>query len=226
MSTDNLKTRRSFLEALALGAAAGGLATLTTNLQAATTFNNQKPIQDSDEWFKKIKGTHRVVYDGSTPHDGFPIIWTWAFYLTNNQTGAPDDDITGVCVLRHSAIPYAFNSALWEKYKFGEVFGIKDNYTDAPSLRNTLYEPKEKDFPLPGIDGIKRLQERGAMFCVCDLAMKVYSGMIAQKGGLDATTVYNDFSAAVLPDIEKVPSGVWALERAQKHGCAYIYAGG
>jgi intracellular sulfur oxidation DsrE/DsrF family protein len=30
----------------------------------------------------------------------------------------------------------------------------------------------------------------------------------------------------VHPGIQVVPSGVWALERAQKHGCAYVFAGG
>jgi len=29
----------------------------------------------------------------------------------------------------------------------------------------------------------------------------------------------------VLPDIQIVPSGVWALGRAQQKGCGYIFAG-
>jgi len=29
----------------------------------------------------------------------------------------------------------------------------------------------------------------------------------------------------VLPDIQIVPSGVWALGRAQEKGCGYIFAG-
>ena len=100
-----------------------------------------------------------------------------------------------------------------------------DNSTGKPSIRNLVYEPKEGDFPLPGIDGLKRLQERGSMFCVCDLATKVYSGFAAQKMNLDPTEVYNDWVSGILPDIELVPSGVWALGRAQEHGCGYIFAG-
>ena len=79
--------------------------------------------------------------------------------------------------------------------------------------------------PLPPIQGIKQLQERGAMFCVCDLATKVYSSAIASGMGLKADDVYNEMVAGILPGIELVPSGVWALGRAQQKGCGYIFAG-
>lgn len=225
MKNDDLNSRRRFLSTVALGAAASSFALLSNPLQAAIPSINMDTANDADEWFKKIKGTHRITYDGSTPHDGFPIIWTWAYYLTNNETGTLDSDMTAVCVLRHSAIPYAMNSSLWEKYKFGEVFELKDNNTQMPSLRNTVYEPMDGDFPLPGIDGIKKMQERGAMFCVCNLAIKVYSSVVASQMGLDANTVYKDWVDGVLPGIQLVPSGVWALGRAQENGCGYIFAG-
>jgi intracellular sulfur oxidation DsrE/DsrF family protein len=32
--------------------------------------------------------------------------------------------------------------------------------------------------------------------------------------------------SGVLPGIQVVPSGVWALGRAQEHDCAYVFAGG
>lgn len=225
MKQDDLNSRRKFLSTVALGAAASSFAMLTNPLNAAIPTIDMDTTNDSDEWFKKVKGTHRIVYDGSTPHGGFPVIWTWAFYLTNNGTNTPDEDMTAVCVIRHKAIAYAFKDSLWEKYKLGEMFGITDNAKEKPSLRNTVYEPQEKDFPLPGIDGLKRMQERGAMFCVCDLATKVYSGMAAAAMGLDANEVYKEWVEAILPDIQLVPSGVWALGRAQEHGCGYIFAG-
>ena len=94
-----------------------------------------------------------------------------------------------------------------------------------PYMRNPFYEPQEGDFPLPGIDGIKRMQERGAMFCACDLATKVYSNAVATKMNLDPKEVYDDWVAGILPDVQLVPSGVWALGRAQEHDCGYIFAG-
>jgi hypothetical protein len=94
-----------------------------------------------------------------------------------------------------------------------------------PYKRNPFYEPQDSDFPLPGIDGIKRLQERGAMFCACDLATKVYSNAVATKMNLDPKEVYEDWVAGILPNVQLVPSGVWALGRAQEHGCGYVFAG-
>lgn len=226
MKTTNSNSRRTFLGALALGTVAGGLSALTGKADAMPDDLKELPIYEADEWFKGVKGSHRIVYDGSTPHDGFPIIWNWAFYMTNNQTGSPDNDITGMTVLRHSAIPFAFENRIWEKYPIGEVFGIIDNGTKTASRRNLYYEPKPGDFPMPQIEGIKRLQERGAMFCVCDLAIHVYSGVVAKQLEMNPDEVYKDWISGVLPGIQLVPSGVWALGRAQELGCGYVFAGG
>lgn len=217
-------SRRNFMGAVMLGATASTLSALGNPAFAGITDFNVTQMNQADDWFKKIKGTHRIVYDGSYPHKGFPIIWNWAFYLSNNETGSTDDDITAMTVLRHDGIPFAFNSSLWEKYPLGELFHVKKadgtNYE-----RNPYYEPQEGDFPLPGIQGIKDMQARGAMFCVCNLAMSVYSGAIAKQMELDPKETYEEWKAAVLPGIQIVPSGVWALGRAQENGCGYIFAG-
>jgi hypothetical protein len=224
MKTVNPNSRRQFLGALALGATASTLSMLTNPVYAEMPAFDKKTLHEADEWFKKIKGTHRIVYDGSTPHGGFPIIWNWAFYLTNNETGTADDDMTAMTVLRHKGLALAFEDRIWAKYPIGEVFDVKDS-SGAAYIRNPFYEPQEGDFPLPAIEGTKRMQERGALFCACDLATKVYSNVVAQKMELDPTEVYNDWVSGVLPDVQLVPSGVWALGRAQEHGCGYIFAG-
>ena len=63
------------------------------------------------------------------------------------------------------------------------------------------------------------------MFCVCNAAMTVYSAVAADMLKMSAADVYKDFAAGVLPGIQVVPSGVWALGRAQEKGCEYIFAG-
>lgn len=226
MKTQISNSRRKFIGNLAATATLTGLAgpvfaETNTNPRVATA-----SVLGSDKWFKKIKGSHRVVYDAPEPHMGFPIIWSWAFLYTNNQTGTEDNDMTSMVVLRHNAIPFAMKDKLWQKYKFGETFHITDNNTGAPAIRNLYYMPKEGDFPIPGIDGIKTQQDRGAMFCVCDLALTVYSSMAAQKMEADPDEVKEEWVAGVLPGIQIVPSGVWALGRAQEYNCGYIYAGG
>ena len=42
---------------------------------------------------------------------------------------------------------------------------------------------------------------------------------------LDSNEVYKDLINGLLPEIQLVPSGVWALGRAQENGCGYIFAG-
>ena len=226
MNTD--KSRRSFFATLALGVSASAFPMMVKEFNEMENIPELKDIDvtEADAWFiNNIKGSHRIAYDGSTPHNGLPIIWNWAFYKSNNQTGSPDSDITAMTVLRHTAIAYAFNSDIWNKYPIGKVFGINDNSTGKPSLRNTVYEPQEGDFPPLGIDGIKIMQERGALFCVCNLAISVYSGVIANQMQLDPKKVQEEMIAGVLPGIQLVPSGVWALGRAQENGCGYIFAG-
>ncbi len=129
-------------------------------------------------------------------------------------------------VLRHAAIPFAFSSSLLEKYNLGAVFEVTDSQTKKPSTRNPYYEPQNGDFPFPEIQGIKDLQKRGSLFCLCDLATKKYSSAIASKMNLNPADVYTDWVNHILPGIQLVPSGVWALGRAQENGCGYIYAGG
>lgn len=219
------KSRRMFIERLAAGTATAA------GLTAITGFKTSESLavsngSDPEAWFKKAKGDHRIVYDASEPHDGLPFIWSWVFYHTNNETGVADKNMTAMTILRHNAIPFAFEDRLWAKYKLGEVFKVIDNTTKKPALRNPYYNPGEGDFPMPGIEGIQKMQSRGAMFCVCDMALKVYSGVVAQAAGLNAGETYLDWKKGVLPDIQIVPSGVWAVGRAQEYGFGYCYAGG
>lgn len=64
------------------------------------------------------------------------------------------------------------------------------------------------------------------MFCVCELALTVYSSFAAQASGLDHNAIKEEWMEDLHLGIKPVPSGVWALGRAQELGCGYIYAGG
>jgi intracellular sulfur oxidation DsrE/DsrF family protein len=118
---------------------------------------------------------------------------------------------------------------LWEKYKFGEVYKIDDAATKSAAVRNAFYKTKPGDFKVPGLGevaiGISDLQASGVMFCVCDVALTVYSAVIAQGANQDPAALKKEFTAGLLPGIQVVPSGVWAIGRAQEHGCGYCFAG-
>jgi len=123
-------------------------------------------------------------------------------------------------ILRHSSIPLGMRDDVWAKYKLGEAFSIKDG--DAPATKNIF--AKVMPLPLPGT-GVEALLASGVMFGVCNVALTVYSAMVAQKMGMDAAAVKADWVAALLPGMQVVPSGVLAVARTQDKGCAYCFAG-
>jgi len=223
--------RRKFLGTLATGAAALSFTTLTPSLTAlaAEASFNPAVYGDPEEMFKKINGKHRVVFDATRPHEIMPFIWPRVFLMTNGATGTPEKECNVVVVLRHDAIPYAFADDLWTKYKFGEMFKADDPQTKEPAMRNPFWKPKAGAFMAPGFGevfiGIDQLQASGVQFCVCNAAMTVYSAVAAQKMNLKAEDVLKEWTGGVLPGIQVVPSGVWALGRAQEKQCAYIFAG-
>jgi len=49
------------------------------------------------------------------------------------------------------------------------------------------------------------------MFCVCDVAMTVYSTVVAQGMGKDAAEIKKNGLQVYLPGVQVVPSGVWAV---------------
>jgi len=233
MEKQNLRNgtdRRQFLGKLTAGAATMGIAGLLTpfqHLQAGTSaeFGATEP----DEWFKKVKGKHRIMFDVVRPNEIFPFVWPRVFLLTNQATGSVPGDCGVVVVLRHDGIPYAFNHEIWAKYKFGEVFKADDPATKKPSTRNPFWKPAKGDFKVPGFGeveiGINELQESGVLFCVCDAAMTVYSAAIAEGMKMEGADVKKEWMAGLLPGVQVMPSGVWAVGRAQEHGCTYCYAG-
>jgi intracellular sulfur oxidation DsrE/DsrF family protein len=219
--------RRSFLGSLAAGAAALGLAAVTSpfNLSAKPKSHPQ-PSDDAgfEGWLGKIKGKHRQVFDTPMPNGGFAFAWARVFLMTNKQVGVADNDMTSVIVLRHDAIPFAMDHSLWSKYKFGEVFKITDKATNAPAVRNTHYQPKAGELLLPDMS-IEELTKSDVLIGVCDVALTVYSSMVAKTMNADAAEVKKDWVAGILPGIQIVPSGVLAVNRAQEHSCTYCFAG-
>ena len=218
--------RRGFLGTLASGAAALGMMSLSPfRLKAEQMFAPLPGGSDADAWFDKIKGKHRIVYDATSPNEGLPLAWSWVFLNTNNETGTPDAETSVVVVVRHSAIPMAMNDAMWAKYKFGEFFKIDDPKTKAPATRNYFWNSQEGDLMITDWS-IDRLQKRGVMFCACNMAITVYSMLMAKAKGGNADEIKKDWLANIQPGIQIVPSGVWAVGRAQEHECRYCYAGG
>lgn len=224
-----LNERRGFLKQFATGAAVLGTGILANPLAASAAELSHRSNSDADEWFAKIKGKHRIVFDATQPNGIMPFAWPKIFLVTNGATGTPESDCSVVVILRHNAIPYAMGNDLWAKYKFGEMFKIDDEATKKPLTANPFWQPKPGTFKVPGVGpveiGINELQASGVMFCACDMALTVYSAVAAMSSKQDPAEVKKEWLAGLLPGVQPMPSGVWAVGRAQEHGCTYCFAG-
>ncbi|HEV3221966.1 MAG TPA: twin-arginine translocation signal domain-containing protein [Puia sp.] len=218
--------RRDFLGKVTGAAALMGVASLINPAKASDSihsFTGNAP--DPDEWFKGIRGKHRIVFDCTEPKEIFPFAWPKIYMMTNEATGASDKDCTAVVVFRHGAFLFALQDSLWAKYKLGEMQKVMDPQTKAFAVRNPFWKPKPDDFSVPGLGnvtlGIPELQTMGIMFCVCNMALTVYSAAVAMNTKQDAATVLKEWQDGLIPGIPAMPSGVYAVGRAQEHGCGY-----
>ena len=72
--------------------------------------------------------------------------------------------------------------------------------------------------PQASIEGLKK---RGATFILCNNALGLFSGMLAQKRGLDPKLVHEDMKNNILPGVDLIPGMVVAIEQAHRAGLSY-----
>ena len=176
-------------------------------------------IPQLEAWFGKLDGKHRAVFDAREPNDGMAAIWP-RIYLNTTMANYPGERTTAMVILRHGGLGMAFQDSVWAKYPIGEMFKIKAD--GAPAKRNPY--ASITGLPIPGL-GIAELLKGGVLVGACDIAITVNSTKAATKMGLDPATVRKEWVAGLLPGIQIVPSGVFAVARAQELGASYIFAG-
>ena len=220
--------RRGFLGRVAAGAAALGFGSFVPTLAAAAPRAGAPAPSANPEfeaWLNKITGKHKMIFDVPEPNDGFVFAWARVFLNTTNENyGTTDGENSAVIVLRHGGIPFAMESAMWSKYKFGEAFKITDPATKGPAVRHPLIHLKPGDAPIPGM-GTDELIAKGVLVGVCNVALTFYSMRMASDMGMQAEAIKKDWVANLLPGVQVVPSGVIAVNRTQEKGCAYCFAG-
>src|SRR5450631_434795 len=215
MSHNSGANRRNFIGKVTGAAALIGVASLVNPAKANESQGVfSRNAADPDEWFKGIKGKHRLIFDCTEPKEIFPFAWPKIYMMTNEATGASEKDCTAVVVLRHSAFLYALQDSLWAKYKLGEMQKVMDPETKAFAVRNPFWKPKPDDFSAPGMGnvtlGIPELQSMGVMFCVCNMALTVFSAVVAGNTKQEPAAVLKEWQDGLIPGIPPMPSGVYA----------------
>jgi hypothetical protein len=214
--------RRGFVKSIAAGAAALVAAGSWSPAWAAANPNEESPAL-SDAWVAKIRGKHKQVFDATSPNGGFAPAFALNFMQGYKDThNSPASDLTAVISFRHFAMPMVLNDSVWAKYHIGEIIGVTDPKTSAPATRNIFRDA----VPLsPGLTYEQLLARPSIIMTACNVALTVISGLAAPKAGVSADVAKAEWTAGLIPGVNLVPSGVYAISRAQEAGCSYCNAG-
>jgi hypothetical protein len=202
-----MSKRRAFLAQL--GATAATLTFDAGELRASPTAASG-PWDMS--WLDQLAAAkYRVVFNASEIADGIAMDYASTFYDHFHEAdGTTDRDTRPVIVFRRLGTPMALNDAMWDRYAIGEDRKVMDSATHAPAHRN-VYAPS-----------IEALRRRGLISLVCNIALGNVAAGAAQKTQRNADDVRAEFKANLVPGAIVVPSGIYALIRAQNAGCAFM----
>jgi hypothetical protein len=163
------------------------------------------------------------VFDATAPNSGFAPTYALNFIDGYKKThNASDSDITAVISFRHFAMTLLVTDEIWTKYHVGEVINVTDPKTNKPATRNIFRDA----VPLsPGLTYEALLARPNIIMTACNVALTALSGITAPKAGVTPEVAKQEWIAGLLPGVYLVPSGVYAISRAQEVGCTYCSAG-
>lgn len=214
---DEGTNRRAFLGRAVTASAALGIGAGAWS--EARADESQQGAQD--RWLSPLKGKYRQVTDIFEPNDG----WGLAYAHTFLASQGPDlPQASAVVILRHGGFVLSLGDEAWAKYKIGQAMNINDPATKAPAVRNPFLRPKPGTL-LTDDMAIDRLLARGVIFGACNVALQVLSGRLSGQAGVTPDVALKDWTAALIPGIHIIPSGVWGINRAQIAGCSYCSGG-
>jgi hypothetical protein len=218
--------RREFLTQLSVAAAA--IAFDANEMRAesipsiASVTAGESPWDTS--WLDRLAGAqYRVVFNASDIADGAAMDYAAGFLDGYHEVhGTTDAQTRPVIVFRRLGTVMALNDMLWEKYNIGEDRKINDSSTHAPAKRNIFWKAGPKASPEAASDKIETLHQRGMISLVCAIAAGNVARGFAEKSGRPVDEVRDEVKANLVPGAILVPSGIYALIRAQNAGCAYM----
>lgn len=111
--------------------------------------------------------------------------------------------------------------AVWEKFPVGEDTKMNDR-DGAPYRRNPFYRPRPGASAESAATKLESLQKRGVILLVCNIALNNRIRGLAERTKRDVAEVKKEVFANLVPGTAVMPSGVFALMRAQNAGCAYM----
>ena len=231
MTESSLPKRREFIGRLAAGAVAIGL---TGSMPRALSAEPSTPhdLKPSDKWLESLKGKHRQFFDAPNHENGMALLHVRNYLNTMRDTyGVKHPDVTAVVGLYGMSTPLGFNDAMWQKYGLANPIKVMDG-SKAPATSNVFFKAPDgaaslsvsgAPLAIPADSSISALQQRGAVFILCNNAFNVWMGLLAGGDATKAAALRQEFEPNILPGVFLVPAMVVAVNQAQTHGCTYMY---
>jgi hypothetical protein len=231
MTESSIPERRAFLGKLAASAVAIGLTGSVSEAFAA----ERRPAYDitpSDKWLKSVTGKHRQFFDMPNHENGMGLLHVRNYLNTMRDTyGVKPPGVTAVVGLYGMSTMLGFNDAMWQKYGVANPIKVLDG-SKAPATSNVFYKAPAgaaslsltgAPIAIPADSSISALQDRGAIFILCNNAFNVWMGLLGGGDAAKSAALRTEFEANMLPGIFLVPAMVVAVNQAQTHGCTYMY---
>jgi hypothetical protein len=226
-----LPERRKFLGKLAAGAVALGVSGSVTKAFAGD-LNSTRDTEPSDKWLSAVTGKHRQIFDLPNHENGWGLLHVRNYLNTLRDTyHVTHPDATAVVTIYGMGTMLAFNDDMWKKYSLGAASKVND-MSNAPATANVFYKApggtnslsvSGTPIPVPADASISELQQRGAVFILCNNAYGVWMSLLSGNDATKAAALRKEFDANMLPGVYLVPAMVVAIDQAQKHGCSYIH---
>jgi hypothetical protein len=169
-----------------------------------------------DTWTLRLKSGHRIVLDCTEVEDGAVLQRVQRIEEEYLAALGGQGETTIVVVLRRRAVIMALDDALWQSQDLGVSQGVVDPATGKPAMRNIF--SRGPDFPTQSssqrkLETLTEFQARGGIVLVCGVALRAFLG----SSVLDSATAPG--RTEIIPGAVLLPSGQYALVRAQEAGC-------
>jgi intracellular sulfur oxidation DsrE/DsrF family protein len=164
---------------------------------------------------------HKAVFDATLISNGLALGHVDRYLRGYHEVyNLEERELRPVLVIRHEAVPMFLNDAFWQKYQLAQKLRINDPATGTIAARNPFAAPGAK--PVADWTTIQELYGRGVIVLGCDKALRSVVALMAQQTGQAAEAVTAEARASVVPNVVLMPSGIFAVLRAEEAGCVYI----
>jgi intracellular sulfur oxidation DsrE/DsrF family protein len=220
--------RRDFLRQLTIATAAVGGGAIVAPLgaeelnRAADLFSAPSAAWDMS-WVDQVqRAQYKAVFDSNNLADGAALDLAAGIQDNFKEVYGSDDVARMVIIMRQLGQVMAFNDDLWDRYAIGEERKVNDPLTKQPARRNPYWKPNPGEPAWAVGSKLETLRARGAIFLVCNRASMNWAAGAAEKTKKDVEQVRNEVRNGLVPGASLMPTGVFALVRAQNAGCAYM----